>query len=195
MTPGYFIVLEGPDGAGTTKHSVLLEERLRAAGHAVLRTFEPTDGPIGEKVRADLRAGRISDPEAIQRKFCEDRAWHLTHVIEPALAAGTIVISDRYASSTITYGAALGIDRTILEEMNTGFRTPDVLLFLLPPFEALQERLARREATDVFEKTEFQRKVYAEYQRLAAEDSSIIVIDTSGNVEEVAEKIMKASNI
>ncbi|MEI8229565.1 MAG: dTMP kinase [Candidatus Peregrinibacteria bacterium] len=193
MTSPLFIVLEGPDGAGTTKHSVILEERLKREGHTVLRTFEPTDGPIGAQIRADLRAGNLSDPEAIQRRFCEDRAWHLEHVIEPAMKNGTIVISDRYAASTITYGLALGIDRAILEEMNAAFRKPDIQLFLLPPFAMLQERLARRESTDAFEKAEFQKKVYAEYRRLAAEDPSIIVIDTSGELEVVADIILKAT--
>lgn len=187
-----FIVLEGPDGAGTTKHSVLLEEYFQGKGRQVLRTFEPTDGPIGRSIRQELRSGAALDPQDIQRRFCLDRAWHLEHLIEPALRGGSLVISDRYAASTITYGAALGLDRSTLMQLNENFREPDVLLFLLPPFATLQERLARRETTDSFEREEFQRKVYAEYQRLAKEDRRIIVVDSSGELSKVAKKIAEA---
>lgn len=191
--PGTFIVLEGPDGAGTTKHSVLLEHRMKNEGRTVLRTFEPTDGPIGSAIRLDLLNHPSSSAEELQRKFCEDRAWHLREVIEPALARGATVICDRYFHSTIAYGLALGIERTMLDDMNNKFIRPDVTLFLLPSFSVLQERMARRERTDAMEKDELQRQVYANYQSLAKEDPSIIVIDTSGELDAVAEVIYQAS--
>lgn len=186
---GTFIVLEGPDGAGTTKHSKLLADRLAHEGSAVLLTFEPTDGPVGSAIRADLHAHKNIDAAALQRRFCEDRAWHLANVIEPALARGDTVITDRYLHSTIAYGLALGVPRTDLDAWNATFRKPDRTLFLLPPFAVLEERMGRRAAHDALEKTELQRKVYAAYQQLASEDRSIIVIDTSGPLEEVAERI------
>jgi len=190
---GTFIVLEGPDGAGTTKHSVLLEHRLKSEGHMVLRTFEPTDGPLGSAIRLDLLNHTPLSPLVLQQRFCEDRTWHVSEVIKPALARGATVISDRYFHSTITYGLALGIGREELDLMNKLFIRPDTTLFLLPPFEVLQERMGRREQTDELEKVELQKKVYANYQLLAKEDPSIIVIDTSGALEEVAQKIYEAS--
>lgn len=189
---GTFIVLEGPDGAGTTKHSVILADRLKNEGRMVLRTFEPTDGPIGSAIRLDLQNHVASSPLALQRRFCEDRAWHLHAAIEPALARGATVISDRYFHSTIAYGLAMGVDRRELDAMNKLFIRPDKTLFLLPSFAVLQERMGRRAQTDALEKVELQRKVYENYQILAKEDPSIIVIDTSGLLEEVAERIYSA---
>jgi len=186
---GTLIVIEGPDGAGTTKHCGLLAERLWREGHSVQQTFEPTDGPVGNAIRADLHAHKDIAPDELQRRFCEDRAWHLANVIEPALARGETVITDRYLHSTIAYGLALGVPRTDLDAWNATFRKPDVTLFLLPPFAVLEERMGRREAHDVLEKTELQRKVYEAYRQLAAEDATIIVIDTSGPLEEVAKRI------
>lgn len=186
---GSFIVLEGPDGAGTTKHSVLLAERLKNEGRMVLRTFEPTDGPIGFAIRLDLQNHNTYSPLSLQQRFCDDRSWHVMEVIEPALARGVTVICDRYLHSTIAYGLAMGVDRKELDAMNKLFIRPERTLFLLPPFEVLQERMGRREQTDELEKVELQKKVYTQYQLLAKEDPSIIVIDTSGAVEEVAERI------
>jgi dTMP kinase len=186
---GTFIVLEGPDGAGTTKHSKLLADRLTRAGSEVILTFEPTDGPVGSAIRKDLHAHVPLKSAELQKRFCSDRAWHVEHVIAPALARGTVVISDRYADSTIAYGIALGLDRTMLEEMNKDFPKPDFLLYLLPPFAVLQERMRKRESTDDLEKAELQKKVYENYRLLAKENPKVIVVDTSGKPEEVAEEI------
>lgn len=191
---GIFIVLEGPDGSGTTKHCMLLTKRLQQDGRSVLSTFEPTDGPIGSAIRSDLRAGVSFTPLALQRRFCSDRAWHLKSVIEPALAAGTTVISDRYLHSTLAYGSALGVLRNDLDDMNKNFIRPDVTFFLLPPFEVLQERMNRRDHTDALEQETLQRKVYDAYRALAAEDPTIIVIDTSGELEEVAKEIYRRAS-
>ncbi|MDO8469197.1 MAG: dTMP kinase [Candidatus Peribacter sp.] len=188
---GKFIVLEGPDGAGTTKHVKLLGDRLAREKLPVLCTFEPTDGPIGSAIRSDLRAGKSFSPFDLQSRFCADRTWHLEQVIEPALARGTTVISDRYFHSTIAYGFALGISRAQLDEMNKKFIRPDETFFLLPPFAVLQERMTRRDQTDALERTELQHKVYDAYKLLAAEDPLIRVIDTSGSLEEVAEVIYR----
>jgi len=189
---GIFIVLEGPDGAGTTKHSKLLSDRLAREKHAVLCTFEPTDGPIGSAIRNDLHNDVPHSPLELQKRFCDDRAWHLQEVIEPALRNGTTVISDRYDHSTITYGTALGLSRQELDEMNKKFIRPDRTFFLLPPFKVLQERIHRRDHVDALEQAELQHKVYDAYQQLAAEDPAICVIDSSGPLEEVAELIYRA---
>ncbi|OIO53311.1 dTMP kinase [Candidatus Peregrinibacteria bacterium CG1_02_54_53] len=190
---GFFIVIEGPDGSGTTKHCALLAERLTQEGKKVLRTHEPTDGPVGSAIRSDLRAGVSFTPLDLQRRFCEDRAWHIEHVIEPALAKSATVISDRYFHSTLAYGLALGIDRETLNAMNTKFIRPDETIFLLPSFEVLTERMGRRDRTDVLEQTELQRNVYEAYRTLAKEDPSIIVIDTAGAPQEVARTIFAAA--
>lgn len=189
---GRFLVLEGPDGAGTTKHSVLLEQRLKNEGYMVLGTFEPTDGPLGSAIRLDLLNHVSLPPLELQKRFCADRAWHLKNVIEPALARGATVICDRYLHSTIAYGLALGVPRRELDMMNKSFIRPDRTLFLLPPFVVLQERMDRRDRKDALEKTELQRRVYEAYCTLASEDPTIVSIDTSGELEEVAERVYQA---
>ena len=188
------IVLEGPDGAGTTKHSKLLADRLTKEGHKVVLTAEPTDGPIGSFIRSilkspsgdveALRAMPLPSPGALKLLFCADRADHVARVIAPALAAGKTVISDRYSLSTIVYGAAQGLDRDWLQSINNAFPKPDVIFLLLPPYEVCAERVGRRATKDQFEVDAFQRKVYAEYEK--ARSPEMIVIDTSGLAEEVA---------
>ncbi len=112
------IILEGPDGSGTTTHSALLAETLRKEGRDVLLTCEPTDGPIGRFIRGELSKEKIDSPAALQLLFTADRAWHVDTVIRPALEAGKTVITDRFSLSTIVYGEALGIDKEWLESMN-----------------------------------------------------------------------------
>jgi dTMP kinase len=192
---GRFVVLEGPDGAGTTKHSALLVERLSREGGTAMRTYEPTDGPIGTAIRAHLHSGTTTVSAAdLQKWFCEDRSWHVEQVIKPALAKGITVVCDRYVHSTIAYGMALGLLRPWLEELNKNFIRPDVALFLLPPYPVLLERMSRRKERDTLERAELQEKVSDCYRRLAEDDPSIIVIDTSGPVEEVAERVYRAAS-
>lgn len=184
------IVLEGPDGAGTTKHSSLLGERLRKQGHDVVLTAEPTDGPIGEQIRSMLKGNHLPDPKAVQLLFCADRADHVARVIQPALDAGKTVITDRYTLSTIVYGSAQGLDKEWLQSVNATFPKPDALFLLLPPYEVCAERIGRRAMKDQFEVDAFQKKVYAAYEN--ARSPEMMVVDTAGDASVVAEGIWKS---
>ena len=184
--PGTFIVFEGPDGSGTTLHAKLLEERLSREGLCVLRTFEPTDGPIGTQIRQTLHSSKPLSPDSLQELFCKDREWHLENVIRPALAEGTVVISDRYLHSTLAYGQALGLKKNYLRELNKDFIQPDVLFFLLPPYEVCAERMSKRKKHDALEESELQRKVYDIYHEIAYEFPEGHVIDNSGGKAKVA---------
>ena len=181
-----FIVLEGPDGSGTTKHVELLVARLQKLHKPVLGTAEPTGGPIGRHIREFLSSGELA-ADALQLLFTADRADHVRRSIEPSLAAGTCVISDRYVHSTIAYGQALGLPSSWLKSMNTNFVQPSCVIFALPTFEVCQERLGRRATKDTLEGAELQRKVYDCYAMLAQEDPTIHVVDTSGEKEAVHE--------
>ncbi len=183
-----FIVLEGPDGSGTTKHTELLVERLRKEGFAAHATAEPSGGSIGKHIRTMLSDGSLC-PEALQLLFTADRADHLHKEIFPALQRGDIVVCDRYVPSTIAYGKALGLDVSWLEDLNDLFLRPGCMLFALPPYAVCQERLGRRETRDSLETDELQRKVYDNYRALADEHPTIPVIDTSGFKEDVHEQI------
>lgn len=184
-----FIVFEGPDGAGTTLHSKLLAEALQASGIDVFLTAEPTQGPIGTFVREQLREGSPLSPGALQHLFTADRSWHIESEIAPALAAGKTVICDRYVPSTLIYGSALGEPSHMLQEMNNYFIQPDVLFILLPPYEVCAERMARRKERDRLENGELQRKVYDGYRKCAREHPKAIVIDTSGEKQQVSAAI------
>jgi len=165
---GRFIVIEGPDGAGTTLHAKLLAERLQQDGRKVLLTAEPTDNPIGTWIRTILRGREILPADALQLLFCADRAWHVAQVIRPALQEGTIVISDRYALSTVAYGTVQGLDTQWLQSIGDGFAQPDCTILALPPIQVALERLGRREAHDIFEQREVQERLHDVYRDLAA---------------------------
>lgn len=189
--PGHFIVLEGPDGSGTTTHAALLGEKLGRIGHDVLLTAEPTTGAIGTFIREQLKKKSIDSPSALQLLFCADRAAHIETVIKPALAAGKTVISDRYVISTLVYGEALGLRRDWLLTVNTPFLEPDIMIVALPEFRACLERINKRKTLDVFENMPFQRKIYDLYERVTVEDPSVLRVDTSGSVETVSSSLFE----
>ena len=196
---GRFILLEGPDGSGTTTHATLLSDALRGDGDDVVQTAEPTDGPVGAMIRNWLRtstafpdAERQLPPDALQLLFIADRAQHVAQVINPALSRGQTVVCDRYTPSTIAYGAALGLDEAWLESCNARFVRPTVSILLLPPVEVCLERLRGRATTDALEREETQRKVHAAYLRYAKRHPDTIVIDSSAAPSAVAEHILAA---
>jgi dTMP kinase len=187
---GRFIVLEGPDGSGTTHHCKRLAETLLSRGIEVLLTAEPTNGPVGSRIREFLREGMLP-PDALQLLFCADRAAHVRLDILPALNAGKTVICDRYALSTIAYGEAQGLNPAWLTQLNEPFVKPDLQLLLLPPLSVSLKRLAKRPSQDSMEESGLQERVHRSYARLAAADASMHVIDTSDEKDDVAALILQ----
>ncbi len=192
MHPGAFIVLDGPDGTGTTTHSALLAERLTTRGRKVLLTREPTDGPIGTSIREFLTGKTDLTPSALQLLFCADRSWHVEHVIEPAIKKGIIVICDRYVPSTLVYAAAQKLDVAWLTTVNAAFRSPDCVIFTLPPAGVGIKRISSRKDKELFETRDFQERIHEGYLRMAKENTDIRVVDTSGEKEAVADAIEEA---
>jgi dTMP kinase len=168
---GFFIVLEGVDGAGKTTQARLLARALEDRGLEVLLTQEPTRGPYGQKLRQYL-AGvhRHLSPEEELKLFLADRREHVREVIEPALAAGVIVISDRYYYSTAAYQGALGLDPARILALNEAFAPrPDLVLILTLPLKEALTRLAqsRPGARQVSENPAYLERVAAIYGGLA----------------------------
>jgi dTMP kinase len=155
-------------------------------------TAEPTDGPIGSAVRARLKSDEKIDPLELQKLFSEDRAWHMQHVIQPALHAGKIVITDRYIASTLIYGEALGVPLEKLKDMNNNFIQPDLEFVLLPPYEVCRERVNRREAIDQLEGDALQKKVYEGYTQYSKSNALVCVIDSSGPKDATASSVYQA---
>lgn len=186
---GIFIVFEGPDGAGTTTHASRLADALRAEGHDVLLTAEPSEGPVGLHIRTELKSNSGVTPREYQELFINDRAWHVEHVIKPALLKEQIVICDRYVPSTVIYGTSQGLPEQWLKDMNKDFPKPDVMIFTLPPLEICWARISKRTEKDAFEKKDLQMKIHQLYKEMAESDPSIFVIDTSGEKDIVSKQI------
>lgn len=184
---GQFIVLEGPDGSGTTTHVKLLADTLKSAGKDVVLTCEPSDSAIGTFIRSELAKKTIS-PAALQILFTADRAQHVHDVIEPALKAGKTVICDRYWLSTVVYAEALGIKPEPLAHINKTFVQPDIQLVLLPSLEICLERIGQRPTRDMLETDSLQKRVYEGY-RIHALEQQLHIIDTSGSIEDAAKDI------
>ena len=138
---GVFITLEGPEGGGKTTQTALLVDRLCARGYDVLRCAEPGGGPIPQAIRAVLLSPSHAEmvPRSELLLFLAARAQHVEETIRPALAAGRIVICDRYSDSTIAYqSSGGGLPREQVEaliDFAAGGLWPDLTLLLDVPAE------------------------------------------------------------
>ncbi len=173
---GLFIAFEGPEGSGKTTQLRRLYRRLRRAGVPVVRTREPGGTRLGERLRALLkRADQNPAPEAELFLFLAARAQLVSTVIRPALAAGQVVLCDRYSPSTLAYqayGRGLPLDQVAdADRLATGGLWPDLVVLLDLPAEAGLARRGRAGA-DRFEaeELEFHRRVRAGYLELARSD-------------------------
>ncbi len=190
---GALIAFEGIDGTGKTTQIEVLATRLRERGHGVRTTREPTDGPHGTRIRELARAGRRASPEEELAWFRADRREHVAQVIEPALAAGEIVLTDRYTLSTVAYQGARGFDpAALLEEAEREFPHPDLaLLFWLSPAVALERIRARGGPREIgFEEEAVLNRVAAVFDAL--ECSYLTRIDANGSPAEVSERMIAA---
>lgn len=180
MTAGVFISFEGIDGAGKSTHIAPLAAALREQGRTVVLTREPGGTPLAEKIRA-LALNDAMDPLAEALLMFAARRDHLQQVIEPALAAGQVVLCDRFTDATFAYqGGGRGFDLAVLGQLEQWvqvlpggtLRQPDLtLLFELAP-EIAAQRLAGVRVPDKFESqpVEFFRSVAAGYDRRARQD-------------------------
>ncbi len=169
VNSGRLLALEGIDGCGKSTQVAALAATLRAAGHDVVVTREPTDGALGRRIRELARSGSRVPPEEELDRFVEDRRAHVAEVIRPALEAGRLVVTDRYYLSTVAYQGARGLDGdAILAESEAEFPVPDLAILLeIEPALAL-ERVASRGGTPepAFEQGEFLERVAANYRAL-----------------------------
>lgn len=199
---GSFIVLEGIDGAGTTTQAQRLASALRAQSHAVRVTREPSDGPIGSMLRLIL-TGRVANPDrsapdwqTMALLFAADRMDHVRTEIEPFIAAGGIIISDRYDASSLAYqsvGAAADALPWI-HQLNRFARRPDLTLVLDVPAEVARERRAvRGEAEQLYEQDTVQRSLAAFYRKLPEylPQDRVVLVDGSEAPDVVTAALLK----
>jgi dTMP kinase len=194
-TPGRFIVLEGLDGAGTTTQLERLGTALRARGHRVLTTREPSDGPIGTLLRQAL-TGRLQLPqgrgpltqETLGLLFAADRMDHLAAQVEPALEEGQVVLCDRYVLSSLAYQGK-DLPMAWVAELNRRARVPDLTLFVeVDVATAARRRAGRGGPEELFEAEAAQRKIAKRYRdavELRKGHERIVRLDGTQPVEAV----------
>lgn len=201
-----FIVLEGIDGSGTTTQAARLARTLEARGARVHATREPSTGPVGRLLRQALTGTLTTDGLPVQLDFCSlallfaaDRMDHVRREIEPALARGEVVISDRYDLSSLIYQSETSpqADQYLpwLTSLNAQALRPDVTVVLsVDAASALERRRARGGADELFEVQELQVRLaarYAEAARYLPADR-IVVLDASDGPEQVEAAILAA---
>lgn len=201
---GRFITLEGGEGAGKSTQVRRLVAALAERGVSAVATREPGGSPRAEDIRAVLLAGSAERlaPLAETLLFAAARADHIAKTIRPALARSQWVICDRFADSTRAYQGALGgVDAetvAALERIAVGDTRPDLTLILDLPAETGLARAARRRGAGEVDR--FEQESLAFHQTLrqafldiaAAEPRRCVVIDASGDEDQVAAGIMAA---
>jgi len=192
---GKFITFEGIDGAGKSTHIQWLADQLTARGKTVVTTREPGGTPLGEKLRALLLAEPMHLETEALLMFAARRE-HLAEVIEPALAAGTWVISDRFTDATVAYqggGRGLSLDKLkVLEDWVHGHLQPDLTLLFDLPLAVAQARIGKERILDRFEQEEadFHERVRQCYlQRAGQSDGRIRVVQADRTVDEIKKSI------
>ena len=197
---GVFVTLEGVDGSGKTTQTALLVRALEEVGREVVRLREPGGTAISEQIREIL----LDPTNSAMCDECElllyeaSRAQLVREVVEPALAAGKVVVCDRYYDSTYAYQAGgRGLADDLVRRANvlgSCGRVPDVtVVFDIEPRVAWGRAIAngadRLEAAGL----SFQEKVRAAYLRLAAEEPARVrVVDADGTIDEVNARLCAA---
>jgi len=205
---GVLITFEGNEGSGKSTQVALLAQRLRASGRSVRTLREPGGTPIGEEIRHTLKhsaANHAMTPEAELLLMNASRAQLVREVIRPALAAGEIVLCDRFYDSTTAYqryGRQLDSQMVAaVIEFAVGETRPDLtLLMLVPPAVSEARRLSRQPTLpfpikrDRFEEADrsFFERVAQGYQAIAAaEPDRVKLVEASGSVEAIAAAVWR----
>lgn len=201
---GLFITFEGTECSGKTTQVHLLAERLRKFHRPVRVLREPGGTPIGEEIRHTLQhsvANAAMTPETEMLLLNASRAQLVREVIRPGLAAGEIVICDRFYDSTIAYqGYGRQLDLRIVKaiiDFAVGDTRPDVTFLLVVPHEVSEERRLARQATlpflrDRMEEADrdFFERVIRGYEAIAAaEPDRVRKIDATDTIESIHQKI------
>ncbi len=201
---GIFITFEGTEGSGKSTQISILAETLRALNHSVRILREPGGTPIGEEIRHTLKhsnANHAMTPETELLLLNASRAQLVREVIEPALAAGEIVLCDRFYDSSVAYQCfGRGLDAGMVEkiiDIAVGSTRPDLTLLLMVPVDVSETRRVSRQmdsapARDRMEEADrdFFQRVEDGYKAIAAKDPGRIhVIDATQSIESVAKAI------
>jgi len=197
-----FITFEGSEGSGKSTQADRLSGRIKRCGLPCILTREPGGTPIGETIRELLQFAPHNSTmtaEAELLLFEASRSQLVRDVIKPALERGVCVIADRFFDSTTVYqGAARKLDREMIERLNAfvvGDCVPDITFVLDVDAATAESRMQRelRKADRMEQQpAEFYERVREGYRDLAAhQPKRIVMIDGSGDVEEIEKQIWK----
>ena len=194
MSRGRLIVFEGGEASGKSTQARLLAEALGA-----VLTHEPGGTALGRHIREVVLdpSARALDERAEALLMAADRAQHVAEVVRPALDRGQDVVTDRYSGSTIAYqGYGRGLDREELARLTRWAARglePDVVVLLDVPAAVAASRMAGARDRMEAEDRAFHARVTEGYRALAAADPGRwVVVDGSGTIDEVAERVLKA---
>jgi dTMP kinase len=196
ISAGRFIALEGVDGAGTTTQLDRLAAHFGARLHT---TREPSTGPIGREIRRHLAGpveGLALDRTALALLFAADRLDHLRREIEPALARGVHVVSDRYLLSSLAY-QTLEVPRVHVAAFNELARMPDLTIYVDVSVEIAEARRAKRGGpAEIFDERATQTRVRQAYldelARYAARGAAVVTIDGTPDPDRVFGGVLRA---
>jgi dTMP kinase len=190
MKSGLLIVLEGIDGAGKSTQVRGLVRRLRYRGFDVLALREPTRGRYGREIRRNARTDGSLTPRQELGLFLQDRRENVAKNILPALAAGRIVVMDRFYYSTVAYQGAKGLDPGELLRANESFApNPDLVFFLDLPAARGLDRIGGRKTRDLlFEREGYLRRVRRIFRGF--QGRRFVHLDAGRNRRELADEIL-----
>lgn len=194
---GFFIALEGGDGAGKSTQAEALAEWIRAKGHEVVLTREPGATPVGKRLRSILldvsSAGLSHRAEALL--YAADRAEHVDTVVRPALERGAVVITDRYVDSSVAYQGA-GRDLSPVEiarisRWATDGLVPHLTVLLDVSPETARERFTEAPDRLESEPAEFHARVRSGFLTLAAADPGRYLVVDAGQAPESVTTVIR----
>ncbi|MCL5411009.1 MAG: dTMP kinase [Patescibacteria group bacterium] len=187
---GLFIAFEGLDGSGSSTQVGLLAKNLRNVGKTVFTTKEPTNNIIGGLIRGVLTKHWTIPAEGFQLLYAADRSHHLASEIIPALEKGNIIISDRYAFSSIAFGS-IGVDVGWLKEINKHFILPDITFFIKVPPKVCIDRIGKsRDGFEFFEEEKKLEKTLETYEALARDEKNgFVIIDGEKEIGDIEKEV------
>jgi dTMP kinase len=189
---GTFIVIEGIDGTGKSTQSRRLASWFEAHGREVIVSREPTDGPWGRKLRESAASGRLSPADELDY-FLKDRQQHVTELIAPSLAAGKVVILDRYYFSSMAYQGCRGFDPAEIRRLNEAIApVPELLLILDVDVDVGLVRIgARGDTANEFEKRDSLQRCREIFLSLK-DEAFVRIIPSDCSLDEVTHRLKEA---
>ena len=190
---GFLIAFEGVDGSGKTTQARRVTNLLDASGYDAVYLREPSDGPVGQRIRSIMVAGRDKvTPEEEFRLFLDDRADDVKSNIAPALRRGAVVCIDRYYISSMAYQGALGLDPEFIRNENEKIApVPDLVLYFRLDVETAAARItaARTGGQNLFEARAYQEAVAVQFEKMKF--PGMVALDAAAPPDELTDQIME----